>query len=99
MPTWNPHEMNVVPNAARVAAYRFGRSVRLMRNICLWSEILAMPVLENIALDNLLYGKVLPHLRSIRSNVHDAISRTERVIASLGGVWAGQSVTVDRRYD
>ncbi|KAG8366566.1 hypothetical protein BUALT_Bualt17G0093300 [Buddleja alternifolia] len=96
IPTWSPLEMKAVPNAARIAAYRFGTSVRLMRNICLWNKILAMPVLEKIALDELFYGKVLPHLHSIRSNAHDAIIRTERVIASLSGVWAGPNVTVDR---
>jgi GC-rich sequence DNA-binding factor len=90
--------LKVVPNAARVAAYRFGMSVRLMRNICLWKEILALPVLEKLVLDELLYGKVLPHVRSITANVHDAITRTERVIASLSGVWAGPNVTGERRY-
>lgn len=56
-----------------------------------------MPVLEKIALDELLSGKVLPHLRSIQSNIHDAIARSERIVASLDGVWAGPSVTGDRR--
>ncbi|KAI3467140.1 hypothetical protein Pfo_023803 [Paulownia fortunei] len=55
VPTWSPLEMKAVPNAARIAAYRFGTSVRLMRNICLWNKILAMPVLEKIALDELLF--------------------------------------------
>ncbi|KAK6116372.1 hypothetical protein DH2020_049834 [Rehmannia glutinosa] len=96
VPTWSPLEMKAVPNAARVAAYRFGTSVRLMRNICLWNKILALPVLEKIALDELLSGKVLPHLHSIHSNVHDAIVRTERVVASLHGVWTGPNVTGDQ---
>ncbi|XP_062111203.1 transcriptional repressor ILP1 [Humulus lupulus] len=98
VPTWSPHVMQAVPNAAKVAAYRFGMSVRLMKNICLWKEILALPVLEKLALDELLCGKVLPHVRSIAANVHDAITRTERIVASLFGVWAGPSVTGgDRR--
>ncbi|KAL2519137.1 GC-rich sequence DNA-binding factor-like protein [Abeliophyllum distichum] len=96
VPTWSPLEMKAVPNAARVAAYRFGTSVRLLRNICLWNKILAMPVLEKLALDDLLSGKLLPHLRSIQSDVHDAITRTERIVASLHGVWAGPSVAGDR---
>lgn len=69
-----------------------------MRNICLWKDILALPVLEKLALDELLCGKVLPHVRSIASNVHDAVTRTERIIASLSGVWVGSNVTGDRRY-
>ncbi|KAA8529213.1 hypothetical protein F0562_033988 [Nyssa sinensis] len=92
VPTWSTLVMKAVPNAARIAAYRFGMSVRLMRNVCLWNKILALPVLEKLALDELLSGKVLPHLRSIQSNVHDAVTRTERIIASLSGVWAGPSV-------
>lgn len=90
--------MKAVPNAARVAAYRFGMSVRLMRNICLWKEILALTVLEKLALDELLHGKVLPHLRSITSDVHDAVTRTERIVASLSGVWTGTNVSRDSRY-
>ncbi|KAF2312321.1 hypothetical protein GH714_034199 [Hevea brasiliensis] len=93
VPTWSALVLKAVPNAARVAAYRFGMSVRLMKNICLWKDILALPILEKLALDELLCGKVLPHVRSIASNVHDAVTRTERIIASISGVWAGPSVT------
>ncbi|XP_010491499.1 PREDICTED: PAX3- and PAX7-binding protein 1-like [Camelina sativa] len=93
VPTWDPLVLKAVPNAPQVAAYRFGTSVRLMRNICMWKDILALPVLENLALSDLLFGKVLPHVRSIASNIHDAVTRTERIIASLSGVWTGPSVT------
>lgn len=96
VPTWNTFILKAVPNAARFSAYRFGMSVRLMKNICLWNNILSMSVLEKLALDELLSGKILPHLRSIQSNVHDAITRTERVVASLSGVWSGPSVSGDR---
>lgn len=58
-----------------------------------------MPALEKIALDELLCGKILPHLHSIHGNVHESILRTERVIASLYDVWTGPSVTEDRRYE
>ncbi|KAL8052809.1 hypothetical protein ABFX02_05G029000 [Erythranthe guttata] len=97
VPTWSPLEMKAVPNAARVGAYRFGTCVRLMRNICLWNGILDKPVLEKIALDELLGRKILPHLHSISSNVHDAVIRTERVIDSLCGVWTGPGVAGDKR--
>ncbi|CAL0318121.1 unnamed protein product [Lupinus luteus] len=96
VPTWSPPILAAVPDAARVAAYRFGLSVRLLRNICLWKDIFATTVLEKLALDELLCGKVLPHFRSISENVHDAIRRAERIIASLSGVWAGPNVTGDR---
>ncbi|KAI3818329.1 hypothetical protein L1987_12133 [Smallanthus sonchifolius] len=96
VPTWNTYVLKAVPNAARFAAYRFGTSVRLLRNICLWKNILSVSVLEKLALDELLSGKILPHLRSIQSNIDDAITRTERVVASISGVWAGPKVTGDR---
>lgn len=92
VPTWSPLVMKVVPHAAHVAAYRFGTSVRLLRNVSRWNKVIALPVLEQLALDELLSGKILPHLRSIESSVHDAITRTERVIASISDVWSGQSV-------
>uniref|UniRef100_A0A6V7QYT9 Uncharacterized protein n=1 Tax=Ananas comosus var. bracteatus TaxID=296719 RepID=A0A6V7QYT9_ANACO len=81
-----------VPGAAQFAAYRFGLSLRLLRNICLWKNILALPILEKLALEELLGGKLLPHLKSIISDIHDAITRTERIVASLSGVWAGPEV-------
>ncbi|KAK3041287.1 hypothetical protein RJ639_001389 [Escallonia herrerae] len=96
VPTWNTLVMNAVPDAARVAACRFGMSVRLMKNICLWNKILSMPVLEKLALDELLSGKIIPHLRSIRANIHDAVTRAERIIASVSGVWSGPGVTRER---
>lgn len=95
VPRWSPLVMKAVPNASRVAAYRFGMSVRLLRNICLWKEILASPVLEKMALDELLYGKILPHVQMITSDVHDAITRTERTVASLSGVWTSTSAKKD----
>ncbi|KAL9809760.1 Transcriptional repressor ILP1 [Arabidopsis thaliana] len=73
VPTWDPLVLKAVPNTPQVAAYRFGTSVRLMRNICMWKDILALPV--------------------IASNIHDAVTRTERIVASLSGVWTGPSVT------
>ncbi|KAF3560726.1 hypothetical protein DY000_02019459 [Brassica cretica] len=93
IPTWGPLVLKAVPNAPQVSAYRFGTSVRLMRNICMWKDIMAHPVLENLALSELLFGRVLPHVRSISSNIHDAVTRTEKIVASLSGVWTGQSVT------
>lgn len=48
-------------------------SVHLMKNISLWKGILALPVLEKLALDELLSGKILPHLQSIVSDIHDGL--------------------------
>ncbi|KAK8958870.1 hypothetical protein KSP40_PGU002949 [Platanthera guangdongensis] len=95
VPAWNSTVMNVVPGAAQLAAYRFGSSMRLLRNICLWKDILASSVLEKLALQELLIGKLLPHVKSIMSSVHDVITRTERIVASLEGVWCGPNVTAD----
>ncbi|CAN0877529.1 Transcriptional repressor ILP1 [Linum grandiflorum] len=96
VPNWDSLVLKAVPSAAPVAAYRFGVSVRLIRNICLWKDVLALPILEELALDKLLRKKVLPHVQSISSDVHDAVARTERIVASLTGVWAGPDVTGDR---
>lgn len=98
VPVWSPVAMKAVPNAARVAAYRFGVAVRLMRNICMWKDILALPVLEKLVLDELLAGKVLPHVQNLIPDIHDAITRTERIIASVNGVWSGASVTAARSH-
>ncbi|XP_020589753.1 transcriptional repressor ILP1 [Phalaenopsis equestris] len=95
IPVWSATVMSVVPGTAQLAAYRFGTSIRLLKNICLWKDILALPVLEKLALQELLIGKLLPHVRSTMSNVHDAITRTERIVASLVGVWCGPNVTAD----
>ncbi|KAK9153811.1 hypothetical protein Sjap_001291 [Stephania japonica] len=98
VPTWSPLVIKSVPDSAKVAAYRFGMSIRLLRNICLWKDILALPVLEQLALEELVGGKLLPHMRSITSSVHDAITRTERIVMSLFGVWAGPSVMGERSH-
>ncbi|KAG9456794.1 hypothetical protein H6P81_001302 [Aristolochia fimbriata] len=92
VPTWDTLVTKAVPDAARIAAYRFGMSIRLLRNICQWKDIFALPFLEQLALDELLSGKILPHVRNITSNIHDAVTRTERIVASLSGVWSGPTV-------
>lgn len=96
VPNWGINIIKAVPSAARIAAYRFGVSIRLLKNICLWKDILSLHVLEKLALDELLNRKVLPHIRSVLPNIHDAITRSERIIASLSGVWSGSSVTAER---
>lgn len=81
--------MNLVPQAAWIAAYKFGTSVRLLKNVAYWKDVLAMPLLEKLALDDLLVGKMLPHLRNLLHTPYDAISRTERVVTALTDVWIG----------
>ncbi|XP_057250192.1 transcriptional repressor ILP1-like isoform X2 [Beta vulgaris subsp. vulgaris] len=97
VPVWSRVAMKAVPNVARVAACRFGVAVRLMRNICMWKDILSLPVLEKLVLDDLLAGKVLPHVQNLIHDIHDAITRTERIIASVNGVWSGASLTAANR--
>ena len=80
-----------VPGALRLANRQFGVAVRLLRNLGLWKDILAMPQLEHLALDQLLSMKMLVHLRAGISTVHDAVTRIERVVAALSGVWVGTS--------
>ncbi|KAJ0983381.1 hypothetical protein J5N97_011636 [Dioscorea zingiberensis] len=65
VPTWSALVLKAVPGAAQLAAYQFGMSLRLLRNICLWKDVLALPILEKLALDDLLGKKLLPHVRSI----------------------------------
>lgn len=64
----------------------------LLKNICPWNwkHILAYPILEQLALDQLLSGKVL---RSITPIFDYAIMRTERIVASLNNVWTGFPVS------
>ena len=91
VPAWGSMVTRTVPGAAQYAAYRFGVATRLLKNVCLWKDILAGHVVEKLALDELLKGKILPHMKSIVLDVHDAITRAERVAASLAGVWGEQS--------
>jgi GC-rich sequence DNA-binding factor len=76
-----------VPRARQLAAQQFGTSVRLLQNHGLWKDILAMPVLEHLALDQLVSAKILVHVRVLLPTVHDAVIRTERVLSALSGVW------------
>ncbi|PAN43962.1 hypothetical protein PAHAL_9G006900 [Panicum hallii] len=91
VPAWGSMVTRTVPGAAQYAAYRFGVATRLLKNACLWKNILAGHVVEKLALDELLKGKILPHMKSIILDVHDAITRAERIAASLSGVWGEQS--------
>ncbi|XP_044946055.1 transcriptional repressor ILP1 [Hordeum vulgare subsp. vulgare] len=88
VPAWGSMLTRAVPGAAEYAAYRFGVATRLLKNVCLWKKVLAGDALERLAVEELLIGKVLPHMKSIILEVHDAITRAERVAASLSGVWS-----------
>lgn len=88
VPAWGSMLTRVVPGAAEYAAYRFGVATRLLKNVCLWKKVLAVDALEKLALEELLIGKILPHMKSIILEVHDAITRAERIAASLSGVWS-----------
>ncbi|KAJ3678738.1 hypothetical protein LUZ60_002541 [Juncus effusus] len=92
VPLWGPSVVKTVPGAGELCAYRFGMSVRLLRNICLWKDILAGPVIEKIAMDELLRGKILRHVKSMGLDLHDAVSRLERVVDSISGLASGLGV-------
>jgi hypothetical protein len=49
VPTWSPQLMHAVPQAARISAQKFGTSMRLLWNIGMWKDVLAMPLLEELA--------------------------------------------------
>lgn len=83
--------IHAVPQAARLAAQKFGTAVRLLTNIGMWKDVLALPVLEELALDNLLSSKMVPHLRTLKDSLHDAVTRTERVMAALDRSFLGSS--------
>lgn len=80
-----------VPAAIPYSSRQFGVAVRLLRNLGLWKDILELPQLEHLALDQLLSGKMLVHLRAGAPAIHDAVTRIERVVAALTGVWVGTS--------
>ncbi|CAN6291043.1 unnamed protein product [Urochloa humidicola] len=94
VPAWGSMVTRTVPGASQFAAYRFGVATRLLKNVCLWKDTLADHVVEELALDELLTGKILPHMKSIILDVHDAITRAERIVASLSKVLRKQSKKV-----
>ncbi|PIA40692.1 hypothetical protein AQUCO_02400036v1 [Aquilegia coerulea] len=49
VPTWTTLVIKAVPSAARLFAYRFVMSIRLLQHICLWKDILALPILDKLA--------------------------------------------------
>ncbi|KAK3148728.1 hypothetical protein QOZ80_3AG0207860 [Eleusine coracana subsp. coracana] len=83
VPAWGSMVTRTVPGAAQYAAYRFGVATRLLRNVCLWKGTLADSVVEKLAFEELLRGKLLPHMKSIILDVHDATIRAQRIVASL----------------
>ncbi|XP_062213931.1 transcriptional repressor ILP1-like [Phragmites australis] len=91
VPAWGSMVTRTVPGAAQYAAYRFGVATRLLRNVCLWKDIFAKSVFEKLALEELLCGNILPHMKSIVLDVHDATTRAERIVASLSEVSSSQS--------
>ncbi|KAL5217898.1 hypothetical protein ABZP36_018582 [Zizania latifolia] len=91
VPAWGSMVTRVVPGASQYAAHRFGVATRLLKIVCLWKDILAKPVLEKLALEELLRGKILPHMKSIILDVYDAIARAERIAVSLSAICSSPS--------
>jgi GC-rich sequence DNA-binding factor len=91
VPAWGSMVTRTVPGAAQYTAYRFGVATRLLRNVCLWKDTLADSVVEKLALEELLRGKLLPNMKSIILEVHDSTLRAERMVASLFEVSSSHS--------
>eukprot|EP00271_Cylindrocystis_brebissonii_P003635 TRINITY_DN1480_c0_g3_i1.p1 TRINITY_DN1480_c0_g3~~TRINITY_DN1480_c0_g3_i1.p1 ORF type:complete len:1007 (+),score=265.88 TRINITY_DN1480_c0_g3_i1:257-3277(+) len=89
VPAWAPAVLQSVPSAGRIAAQRFGTAIRLLRNLAMWRDVLAQPLLEQLALDDLVAQRFLPHLRAVLPTPHDAVGRAERLLAALGPAWIG----------
>lgn len=93
VPAWSHQVSAAVPGAIRFVNRQFGVAVRLLRNLGFWKDVLALPQLEKLALDQLLSGKMLVYLRAGVTTEHDAITRIERIVTALTGVWVGPSFT------
>ncbi|RZC47834.1 hypothetical protein C5167_040781 [Papaver somniferum] len=67
---WKGEERTVedIPNAARIAAYRFDMSVCLLDNICLWKDILVFRIMEQLAPK---LANSASCVQSIPPNIHD----------------------------
>ncbi|KAG0625239.1 hypothetical protein M758_2G039200 [Ceratodon purpureus] len=93
VPAWSYQVTAAVPGAMQFVNRQFGVAVRLLRNLGFWKDVLALPQLEKLALDQLLSGKMLVYLRAGVTTEQDAIARIERIVAALTGVWVGPSFT------
>lgn len=93
VPAWTLAVISAVPSARRLASQRFGAALRLVRCIATWHEVVARPVLDRLAIEELVDSQLLPHLRTLVPTVHDAVSRTEQLLAALKTLWIGPSAT------
>ncbi|XP_078442076.1 GC-rich sequence DNA-binding factor-like protein [Wolffia australiana] len=65
----------------------FEPGVRLLRNVCLWKEVLAATAVEEVALGALVVGKLVPELR--RMGLEEGVAGAERVVAAMAGFGIG----------
>ncbi|KAL5707494.1 hypothetical protein ACHQM5_018392 [Ranunculus cassubicifolius] len=72
---------------ASVGDFPVCMSLQLLTSICCWKDLLSIPVLEKLALDELLNRKVLHRLQGF--SVYDAITSIEKIMVSLNGTWTG----------
>ncbi|XP_024520759.1 transcriptional repressor ILP1 isoform X1 [Selaginella moellendorffii] len=90
VPTWSAQLTTAVEQAAEIAEYRFRLSIKLLRNIGLWKNVLSLSKLNQLGLEELLNGRILPHLRVLAPE--DAVARTETVLVALHGTWISSGV-------
>jgi GC-rich sequence DNA-binding factor len=64
------------------------RTVKLMRNIAAWHELLAAGPLQQLTMDTLLNNKILPFLKSVRDSPF-VLDACEKILDSFPQDWLG----------
>lgn len=92
VPSWPPAALAASPRAEADLARQFGRAVRLLRNVCAFSEALPLAFVQRLALEQLVGRGLMPHVRAAAADPGVVASRALRVVNALPAAWLASGV-------
>lgn len=87
VPSWPPAVLAATPRAELYLARAFGRAVRLLRSICAFHEVLPASNLQMLAIQQLVAGQLLQHVRAAAADPITLAKRAQKVLDALPAAW------------
>lgn len=87
VPPWPLEATSASQRATATQARRFGKAVRLLRNIAAFEGTLSRSALTPLVLEQLVDIQVLPFLRRAVGSPKVVLERVERVVEAVPGAW------------
>jgi GC-rich sequence DNA-binding factor len=87
VPSWPLMALAATPRGEEYMERCFSRGLRLLRSVCAFHQVLPAGILQNLAVQQLAVGKLLPNIRAAVVDPEVLAERAGRLLDALPSAW------------